>query len=90
MSHSKQPKQPWSFEHLPDSALVRVNQLVGTVLPFSTATLWRKVKDGQFPTPIKVSDAITAWRVADIRRWLANPSSYCATGQRGAAHASKP
>jgi prophage regulatory protein len=83
MSHPKQTKQHTSFEHLPGSALVRANQLVGTVLPFSAATLWRKVREGQFPQPIKVSDAITAWRVRDIRAWLINPAYFNARKNAG-------
>ena len=83
MSHSRQPKQHTSFEHLPASAFVRANQLVGTVLPFTAATLWRKVREGRFPQPIKVSDAITAWRVGDIRAWLINPAHFNARKNAG-------
>lgn len=68
-----------SFDELPDSALVRLAQLVrdpkrptrAAPLPFSGATLWRKVAAGQFPKPIRVQDSrITAWRVSDVRGWL--------------------
>ena len=67
-----------SFDELPDSALVRQSQLVRdpkrpslpTPLPFSAATLWRKVREGTFPAPTKLSDAITAWRVGDVRAWI--------------------
>jgi prophage regulatory protein len=37
---------------------------------FSSATLWRKVKDGTFPAPVKLSERITAWRADDVRGWL--------------------
>jgi predicted DNA-binding transcriptional regulator AlpA len=30
------------------------------ILPFSAATLWRKVKIGEFPKPVKLSKRITA------------------------------
>jgi hypothetical protein len=40
------------------------------ILPWSSATLWRKVGRGEFPAPIKLSEKITAWRVEDIRAWL--------------------
>lgn len=87
MSHPKQSKQHISFEHLPASALVRANQLVGTVLPFSAATLWRKVREGRFPQPIKVSDAITAWRVGDVRAFLRDPANFTVTLITGAGEA---
>lgn len=40
------------------------------IVPFSAATLWRKVKAGQFPAPVKLSDRITAWRASDVAAWL--------------------
>ncbi|MBP8140577.1 MAG: AlpA family phage regulatory protein [Acidovorax sp.] len=67
------------FDELPDSALVRQSQLVRdpkhptrpTPLPFSPATFWRKVKDGAFPKPVKLGERITAWKVGDVRAWMA-------------------
>jgi prophage regulatory protein len=41
------------------------------IIPFSQATLWRKVKDGTFPAPVKLSAGVTAWRVEDVRAWMA-------------------
>ena len=67
-----------SFDTLPDSALIRESHLVQspkrpdrpTPLPFSAPTLWRKVKAGTFPKPIKLSERITAWKVGEVRAWL--------------------
>ena len=75
---------PSVFDALPNSAYVREAQLVqrpnrpdGTApLPFSAPTLWRKVKAGTFPKPAKLSERVTAWRVGDIRQWLADPVGY--------------
>ena len=50
---------------------LRQSQLIGEILPFSSATLWRKVKDGTFPKPIKLGPAITAWKSSDVKFWLA-------------------
>jgi prophage regulatory protein len=55
---------------LPESGFVRQSQLLMFV-PFSKSTLWRRVVDGSFPAPIKLSANITAWRVEDVRRWIA-------------------
>lgn len=76
------PAMP-SFDEFPDSALVRQAQLVRdpnhpgrpTPLPFSTATFWRRVKDGSFPKPVKLGERITCWRVGDVRAWLAAQTS---------------
>jgi prophage regulatory protein len=72
----RQPKSLIAFEHLPDSAYIRLRQLVGTVLPFSSATLWRKCRRGEFPPPVRLSAGITAWRVGQIRLWLEDPTRF--------------
>ena len=69
---------PSIFEGLTDSAYVREAQLIqGSArsgatapLPFSSPTLWRKVKAGTFPKPVKLSERVTAWKVGDVRAWL--------------------
>lgn len=55
---------------LPSSGYLREAQLIPTIIPFSSATLWRKVKAGDFPKPVKLSTRITAWRVEDVRAWM--------------------
>lgn len=60
------------FDSLPDSAFLRERQLLGGLVPFSSATLWRRVGDGRFPKPVKLETHITAWRVGDVRAWLAS------------------
>jgi predicted DNA-binding transcriptional regulator AlpA len=66
------------FNHLPDSALLRERQLLppqGPV-PFGSASLWRKVKAGTFPTPIRLNDGrMTCWRWGDVRAWLETQGS---------------
>lgn len=51
---------------------LRQSELIPTVVPFSPATLWRKVKKGEFPAPVKLSKRITAWRREDVVNWLNN------------------
>ena len=41
------------------------------LLPFSNSTLWRKVGAREFPAPVKLSAGVTAWRVEDVRAWMA-------------------
>lgn len=47
----------------------RMDQLLN-LIPLSKATVWRKVKDGSFPRPVKLSVRITAWRADEIAAWL--------------------
>lgn len=60
-----------SFDALPDTGYLRQAQLIPDVVPISSATLWRKCKSGEFPAPVKLSERVTAWKVGDIRQWLA-------------------
>jgi predicted DNA-binding transcriptional regulator AlpA len=62
---------PLNFDTQADSALIRQADLIPAVLPFSASSLWRRVRAGTFPAPTKLSERITAWRVGDVRRWLA-------------------
>ena len=41
-----------------------------TIVPFSASTLWRKVKDGTFVQPVKLSVRITAWERSQVLAWL--------------------
>lgn len=54
---------------LPAEGFIRVKQLT-RFIPLSRTTIWRKVKAGAFPRPIKLSSYVTAWRVADVREWI--------------------
>ena len=66
------------FDALPDSAFIREAQLVqspkrpgvAAPLPFSAATFWRMVRQGKF-RPYKLSERVTAFKVAEIRAWMA-------------------
>ena len=80
------------FDSLPDSGFVREAQLVPNParpelpapLPFSANTLWRKVKAGEFPAPVKLSSRVTCWNVGTVREWMQEQASkgYAAAGKR--------
>jgi len=61
---------PIQFVALPSTGFVRQSLLLRFV-PFSKSTLWRRVKTGDFPSPVKLSSGITAWRAEDLHRWIA-------------------
>lgn len=68
---------------LQNTVYLREKQLVGDpkkqivgLLPFSRATLWRRVKDGTFPQPIKLSARTTVWSTAEIRKWVMDHNGY--------------
>ncbi|TAI63411.1 AlpA family phage regulatory protein [Bradyrhizobium sp. Leo170] len=48
---------------------IRPSQLIKErFVPFSAPTLWRKVKNGKFPQPVKIN-GVTAWPLSVIRAW---------------------
>jgi len=66
---SKPPKP--AFGDLPDDGFIRISGLVPKVLPVNPATIWNRVAKGTFPKPIRLGAKVTAWRVGDIRAWIA-------------------
>ena len=68
-------KKQATYEYgvLPVTGYIREKGLVGgtpPILPFSAKTLWRKVKNGTFPQPVKLGERMTAWKVETVREWL--------------------
>ena len=55
---------------LPSTGYLRLPHVLALV-PFSKSTIWRQVKSGAFPPPVKLSERITAWRVEDVKQWMA-------------------
>jgi predicted DNA-binding transcriptional regulator AlpA len=90
-SKPNQTIKPPTFDVLPDAAFIRESQLVydpkrpkfPAPLPFSAATLWRKVAAGTFPKPVKLSERVTCWRVSEVRAWMA---THCECETRQVRH----
>ncbi|MDU3573375.1 MAG: AlpA family phage regulatory protein [Serratia marcescens] len=58
-----------NYGFIPQTGFVRQRTLM-PCLPFSHATLWRRVLAGTFPRPVKISAKITAWKAEEIREWI--------------------
>lgn len=54
---------------LPPQGLSRAKDIL-PLLPFKRASLWKFVKAGTFPQPVRVTGGITAWRNKDVIAWL--------------------
>jgi predicted DNA-binding transcriptional regulator AlpA len=48
---------------------LRVNQ-VAEYMSVSRVTIWRQVKSGNFPKPIKSSMGVTVWDIRDIDKFM--------------------
>lgn len=62
--------------NIPTLGFLRLTQIIGNrradppipaIIPVSSATWWRGVKEGRFPQPFKLGEKCTAWKVEDIR-----------------------
>lgn len=58
------------FDTLPASAHVRL-PTVAALHGIGPATVWRWVKAGRLPAPVKLGPNTTAWRVGELRRAMA-------------------
>lgn len=58
------------FDTLPESAHVRLS-VVTALHGIGPATVWRWVKSGRLPAPVKLGPNTTAWRVGALRRSMA-------------------
>ena len=65
----------------PETGYLRLSQIIGNakadppippIVPVSKSTWWAGGKIGRYPKPVKLGPRITAWRVEDIRAFIAN------------------
>ena len=64
---------------LPSTGYLRLKQILGTkksnppippIIPIGKTSWWQGIKEGRYPSPIKISPRITVWKVEDIRLLL--------------------
>ena len=69
---------------LPETGYLRVAQIVGdpnadppipAIIPIGKSTWWAGVRSGRFPGAVKLGPRTTAWKVEDIRAWMARADS---------------
>ena len=68
------------MQQLPETGFVRVSQIVGNkksnppingFIPGGKSTWWAGVKNGRFPSPVRMGSRCTMWRIEDIREVIA-------------------
>ena len=64
------PQALSQFEQLPNSSFIRLPVIKG-LYGVSAATIWRGVKNGNIPKPVKLTERTTAWNVGLVRAALA-------------------
>lgn len=76
------------FSHLPDDALVRLPTVLA-LFPVSDGQVWRMVREGNFPSPVKLADRAIGWRAGDIREFLRKDRPVAAVGSNPAGRGRK-
>lgn len=56
--------------HVSD-ALLRLPTVL-SIIPVSRASWYRGIASGRYPSPVKLSDRVSAWRASDIQTLIAN------------------
>jgi len=59
-----------NFDSMPDSAFIRL-PVMQFLYGVSSASIWRGVKNGTVPKPVKLTERTTAWNVGQVRAALA-------------------
>lgn len=63
------PEDVIDLSKLDPRALITKRQLHASGYPVSSATLWRRIKEGKFPAPV-IGGGMCMWRVGDVTAWL--------------------
>lgn len=67
---------------LPATGFVRLPAVAG-VCGLAKSTVWKWCAEGRFPKPVKLSSRVSAWPVAQVRAWLADPAAWQAANGVG-------
>jgi predicted DNA-binding transcriptional regulator AlpA len=62
-------QNPTQHDPLKAGCNLRVSALAPR-LGISKNTIWRLVREGKFPKPIKLSEKITVWKADDVLAWM--------------------
>ena len=54
----------------PPCGLIRAKQLRTELVPLSRTQVWRLVRAGEFPKPVRLSKNAVAWRRDEVEAWV--------------------
>lgn len=57
------------------NSYIRIKQLISSekhsgLLPIQKSTLYRWIKEGRFPSPIKLGPCVSAWPLSQVLDWI--------------------
>ena len=59
-------------------AFYRLRDVV-RITALSRSTIYRRISEGRFPTPVHLGGRASAWSSEALRQWIADPESYRVT-----------
>jgi prophage regulatory protein len=62
-------------QSIDDIRLLRVEQVL-EVVPVSRATLYRMIKQGEFPAPIHIG-SLSVWPYSEVQNWVSRVKRRC-------------
>jgi len=62
-----------STAKLIEAGFLRLPQVL-EIFPVGKSTWWQGIKSGKYPSGVKLSSRVTAWRVEDIRKLIEGAS----------------
>ena len=63
------------YSKLPAEAVLRLPDVLALV-GLCRASIYAKVAEHRFPSPIKLTEHASGWRMGDVREWLADPTGW--------------
>lgn len=58
-----------------EPAYYRLSDVV-RISALSRSTIYRRIAEGRFPSPVSLGGKASGWARDDIRRWVINPTAY--------------
>ena len=68
-------KQPRKYDMPEPERILRMRTVIQRT-GLSRSTIYRKIKDGSFPTQVAISVHGRGWRESAINRWIIDPMHY--------------
>jgi len=52
-----------------DDRLITLTELLADYVPFDRTTMWRWIRDGKFPPPLRIASRLR-WRLSVVQKWI--------------------
>jgi predicted DNA-binding transcriptional regulator AlpA len=59
----------------PTTRYYRMKHILSDILPVNESTIYRWIKDGKFPKPMKLADKVTVWNAQEVDAWVKSHAS---------------